>query len=333
VRCVAFATGAWTAEDPLSSEVALDVVYTAWVEGPGFPERRLTRRVEIDSWIPLQVRVGPYEYGLREFTQSGYQNTNGRGRCLRSSKVASTCCDASESAPRHRTTRPEFFHALQHGYPEHLDNRSSIPNAVAGGTARPAETSQTGLQRSPRNLLGIDSRLFTTGGAIGADSLAQGFWIYLGFRFVMGLEYLQAIDIGGGVLGDRCTLNTVVATPRRRLVRRRRAAGARHGDPRPDHLDARRDRLRCSRRRRIRRRDRRGVLVAGRHPRQAPRGRRRNERVSIDFRAEVSGSPTTPGDVTVPWSYERLVGVPFRFGATELRETSRRHRSATAHGR
>lgn len=257
VRCVGFADGVCTAADRSSTEATLDVAYEAWVEGLEYPEPRLNRRVEIVRWLPLQVRVGPYEYELRNFTRSECQNSDGRGRYIRSSKVSYTCYDASQVAPAHRTTRHEFFHALQYGYPNHLANRGSISNAVAEGTARAAETSQAEFQRSSsRGLRRIDSSLFTEGGAIAADYLAQDFWIYLGFRFGMGLEYLKpilaagatttqvntvlsthagypenltlaeaywawarnqvfekAIDIGGDVLGTRCTLNTAVVTP------------------------------------------------------------------------------------------------------------------------
>lgn len=419
VRCVGFSGGACTATDRSTTETALDEVYAAWVEGLGFPEPRLTRRVEIAGWIPLRVRVGPYEYELRNFTRSECQNTNGRGRYLRNSRVAYTCYDASQAAPAHRTTRHEFFHALQYGYPEHLDNRSSISNAVAEGTARAAETSQVVFQRSPRTLRSIDSRLFTTGGAIGADYLAQDFWIYLGFRFGMGLDYLQpileagatttmvdtvlsthagypenltlpeaywawaknqafekTIDIGGGVLGDSCTLNTDVVTPinvvydvaalpapvtatlaptSSLLLEIDFAAATGGYDAALDvqstlqadtlakfYTDAT-GTTACET-------DPEGrthsVSVEGATTRYllvsntntsasanvtiafggfeilspAP-GTTVDEGDAITFLADLTGSTVDPGGVTVQWSYERLGGVPFTFGTTDLGET------------
>jgi len=420
VRCVGFSGGACTAADRSSTEATLDGVYAAWTEGLGYPEPRLIRRIEIDSWFPLQVRVGAYEYELRNFTRSECQNTNGRGRYLRSSKVAYTCYDASQTAPAHRTTRHEFFHALQYGYAAHLDNRSSISNAVAEGTARAAETSQVSLQRSPRSERRIDSRLFTTGGATGADYLAQDFWIYLGYRFGMGLDYLQPIlaagattpevdtvlrthagypenltlaeaywawaknqafektvDIGNGVLGDTCTLNADVVTPidvtyevdalpapvtatlaptSSMLVEIAFAAATGGGydaalevqTSRPAdtlgklYTDASGTNA-CAN-------DPEGrlhtVSVEGATTRYllvsntstsasadvtvnfggfeivspAP-GTTVDEGESIAFRADVSGITASPDDVIVQWSYERLDGVPFTFGTTDLGET------------
>jgi hypothetical protein len=214
VRCVGFSSGACTAADRSSTEAALDEAYAAWVEGLGYPEPRLVRRVTLDSWAPLRVLVGPYEYELRNFTRSECQNdqgqgVNGRGRYLRSSSVAYTCYDASQAAPAHRTTRHEFFHALQYGYPKHLELRSSISNFVAEGTARAAETSQVAFQRSPRSLRDIDAQLFTTGSAVTDDYLAQDFWVYLGLRFGMGLEYLQPILAAGATTA---TVDTVLTT-------------------------------------------------------------------------------------------------------------------------
>jgi len=420
IRCVGFSGGGCTAADGASTEATLDEVYAAWVEGLGFPEPRLVRRLVVDSWIPLRLRVGAYEYELRNFTRSECQDTNGRGRYIRSSKVAYTCYDASQTAPAHRTTRHEFFHALQYGYPEHLDNRSSISNAVAEGTARAAETSQAGLQRSPRSERRIDSRLFTTGGAIGADYLAQDFWIYLGLRFGMGLDYLKpilaagattaqvdtvlsthagypesltlaeaywawaknqafekTIDIGGGVLGDSCTLNTDVVTPIEvsydvdtlpapvtatlaptssmlleidfaaatsggydaaldvqsslpaatlgKLYTDATGTGACASDPEGSaHSVA------------VEGATTRYLLVSNTSTTSsasvsvafggfeivspAP-GPSFDEGESIAFRADVIGSNAIPDDALIQWSYERLDGVPFTFGSTELGET------------
>lgn len=420
VRCVGFSGGACTATDRSSTEAALDQVDAAWVDGLGFPEPRLVRRVEIVSWLPLRVRVGPYEYELRNFTRSECQNTNGRGRYIRSSRVAYTCYDASQTAPAHRTTRHEFFHALQYGYPKHLELRSSISNAVAEGTARAAETSQVTFQRSPRNERRIDTRLFTSGGAVGADYLAQDFWMYLGFRFGMGLDYLQpilaagattsaidtvlsshagypenlslaeaywgwaknqvfekSIDIGGGVLGDSCTLNSDVVTPvavsydvdalpapvtatlaptSSMLVEIDFAAAPGGGyDAALDvqsslpattagklYTDATGTNA-CAT-------DPEGhahsVSVEGATTRyllvsntsttssadvsvtfggfeilSPSPGTTVDEGDSIAFLADVSGSASTPDDVTVQWTYERLDGVPVTFGTTDLGES------------
>jgi len=420
VRCVGFSGGACTAADRSSTEATLDDVYASWVDGLGFPEPRLNRRVEIDSWLPLEVRVGPYEYELRNFTRSECQNTNGRGRYIRGSKVAYTCFDASQAAPAHRTTRHEFFHALQYGYPEHLENRSSISNAVAEGTARAAETSQVSLQRSPRSERAIDSRLFTTGGAIGADYLAQDFWIYLGYRFGMGLDYLQpilaagattatvdtvlsshagypenltlaeaywawaknqafekSIDIGGGVLGATCALNGDVVTPidvtydvdslpgpvtatlaptSSLLVEIDFAAPAggaydaalavassRPGDTRSKFYEDASGTNGCLS---DPEGDAHSLTVDGATTRYllvsntsasasadvtvdfggfeivspAP-GTTVDEGESIAFLADVTGSSPSPDDVLVQWTYERLDGVPFTFGTTDLGET------------
>ncbi len=420
VRCVGFSGGACTAADRSSTEAALDAVHAAWVDGLGYPEPRMIRRLEVDSWFPLRVLLGPYEYELRNFTRSECQNQNGRGRYIKSSKVAYTCYDASQTAPAHRTTRHEFFHAVQYGYPEHLDNRSSISNAVAEGTARSAETSQATFQRSPRTLRRIDSRLFTAGGATGADYLAQDFWIYLGFRFGMGLDYLQPIlaagattatvdtvlsthagypenltlpqaywawaknqafekqvDIGGGVLGDRCTLTTGVVTPidvsydvgslpapvtatlapTSSILLEIDFAGATGGGY--DAALAVESSLPAATRGKLYT-DAAGtnacesdpeslvhsVSVEGATTRYllvsntststsadvsvafggfeivspAP-ATTFDEGAAIDFRADVSGSTVNPDDITVQWTYERLDGVPFTFGTTELGET------------
>ena len=430
VRCVGFSAGACTAADRASTAAALAEVHAAWVDGLGFPEPRLNRRLlVIESWFPLRVSVGAFEYELRTFARSECQNQNGRGRYIRDTKVAYTCFDPSQSAPAHRTTRHEFFHALQYGYPEHLDNRGSISNAVAEGTARAAEMSQSGLQRSsPRSLRRIDSRLFTTGGAVGADYLAQDFWIYLALRFGMGLDYLKpilaagattptvdtvlsthggypenltlpeaywawaknqafekAIDLGGGVLGDRCALNTNVVTPtpiaydvgappapvtvslaptssalfeidfagepgggyeaalavqtapqapattRAKLYTTAAGTSACEGDP--EGLVH-------------------GVSVEGATSRYLLVSNTStslstnvsvsfegfkivrpvpgspfdplptfNEGEPIEFRAELTGTAVNADDVAVQWTYERLDGVPFTFGTTDIGES------------
>jgi len=430
VRCVGFSAGFCTAADRASTAAALDEAYAAWVDGLGFPEPRLNRRLlAIESWFPLRISVGAFEYELRSFARSECRNQDGRGRYIRDTKVAYTCFDPSQSAPAHDTTRHEFFHALQYGYPEHLDKRGSISNAVAEGTATAAMMSQAGLQRSSsRRLRRIDSRLFTTGDAIGADYRAQDFWIYLPLRFGMGLDYLKpilaagattptvdavlsthggypenltlpeaywawaknqvfekAIDLGGGVLGDRCTLNTNVVTPtpiaydvgappapvtvslaptssalfeidfagepdggyeaaltvltsspapattRAKLYTAAAGTTACEGDPEGlmHGVFVEDDTTRY-------------LLVSNTSTslstnvsvsfggfeivRPVPGTPfdplpTFNEGESIEFRAELTGTTVNPDDVEVQWTYERLDGVPFTFGTTDIGES------------
>lgn len=205
VQCVGFAAGECTAADRTSSEETLIQAHAAFVDGLGFNEPRLVRRVEVVSWLPPRVRVHEYQYQLRRFTLAECRNpdtqapTNGRGRYLRAESVAYTCYDPTQATPRHRTTRHELFHALQYGFPTYLQNRSSVPEAVAEGMARSAEMSENGLQRSfPRALREVDVPLFD------GDERpyeAQDFWLYLMLRFGADLEALIPMLQGGGTIG------------------------------------------------------------------------------------------------------------------------------------
>lgn len=198
VRCVGFAAGECTAADRTSTEEALDEVHAAWVDGLGFEEPRLVRRVEILTWLPPSVRVHEYQYQLRRHTLAECQNQNARGRYLRGESQAYTCYDPALTAPAHRTTRHEFFHALQYGFPTYLQNRSSVPEAVAEGMARSAEMSQNGLQRSfPRGLREVDVPLFD---GDQRQYHAQDFWLYLMIRFGADLEALIPILRDGGTI-------------------------------------------------------------------------------------------------------------------------------------
>lgn len=229
--------------DKTAAASALETVYNDLID-LGFATPRLYRRPErivVHQNIALVV-PGPYVIELRPCSQPGPA-----GRYILSTKKAWACIGTNGfDSGRVDVVRHEYFHATQFAYPEVLAKSASYEGWWVEGQASASERSVPTLMRDSRGVRDIDVSLVSKTGKYQAQDFWIFLGMNLGRNLDYMIEFLEegptaqqanaaiqaefpqegdlgdvywewvknqilekSIDIGGGVLGNPCELETL----------------------------------------------------------------------------------------------------------------------------